>query len=107
MLAAQLGEKFGGGAAASDFYVFVAPANALRRFFGVLALPFEIGGQRVVKGSGRVLAVALCVFFQLGAALGFQGDHVHVDFGALSIPRLGAQDRRVKQTYLPDLFACM
>lgn len=81
MLAAQLGQNFGCQASPSGSYALVALANACGSFLRVLTLSFEIGRQCVVKGRSGVLSVTLCVFFQLGEALGFQWDHIHSKSG--------------------------
>jgi hypothetical protein len=68
MLTAELGEKLSGGARPFGSYIFMAFADTFDGGLEVLALPFEIGGQRLIKGSGRVLTVALGVLLQLRGA---------------------------------------
>jgi len=77
MLPAHLGKKVGGGSGASGFYVFVTSPDAFGGFLEVLALPFQIGGQRVVERGGGVLAMALGVLLQLGLAFWLDGHHIH------------------------------
>jgi hypothetical protein len=83
MLAAQFGEKFGGGPGAPDSYILVAVTDAFDGFCEVLALPLKVSGQSIVKGRGRVLASPLGVFFQLCLALRFEWDHIHVGLSSL------------------------
>jgi hypothetical protein len=76
MLAAQIGEKLAGGPRTPGFYIFVAVADSLNRFREVLAFPFQIGSQGIIKGSSGVLHTPFGVLFQLRLALWLEWDHV-------------------------------
>jgi hypothetical protein len=78
MLAAQVGEKFGGGTGASGGHIFVALADAFDGLIEILTFPVEIGSQSFIERGGRVLAMALGVFFQLRAALRLERNRIHV-----------------------------
>jgi len=77
MLAAQIGEKLGGGSGTPGFYILVAVTDALDGFREVLPLPLQIGGQSIVEGRSRVLAAPLGVLFQLRFTLRLEWDHIH------------------------------
>ena len=78
MLATHFGEDFGRGAGSSGGHIGIAPADGFDGLFRILALPFEIGTECFVERRGRVLAVALGVLLQLGAALGLERNQVHI-----------------------------
>ena len=65
MLAAQIGEKLGGGSGPSGFHVLVAATDALDGLRKVLALPFQVGGESIVERRDGVLAAPLGVLLQL------------------------------------------
>jgi hypothetical protein len=79
MLAAHLGEDLGRGAGASGAYIGVAFADTFDGLLGILALPFEIHAESFVQCGGGILAVALRVLLELGAALGLERNYIHID----------------------------
>jgi len=83
MLAAQIGEKFGGGSGTPGSDILVASTDALDGFCEVLALPLKVGGQSIVEGRSRVLAAPFGVLFQLRLTLRFKWDHIHVGLSFL------------------------
>ena len=83
MLAAQIGEKLGGGSGTPGSHILVAAADALDGFREVLALLLQIGGQNIVEGRGRVLAAPFGVLFQLRLTFRLEWDHIHGGLGFL------------------------
>src|SRR5271157_4349256 len=83
MLAAQAGEKLGGGSGTPGSYILVAVTDALNGFCEVLALPLQVGGQNIVEGRGRVLSAPFGVLFQLRLTLRLERDHIHVGLSFL------------------------
>jgi len=77
MFLAHLGKEVGGWPGTSGFYVFMAPADTFNSFLEILALPFQIGSQSLIKRDGRVLPTPLGVFLQLRLAFRLEGYHVH------------------------------
>ena len=94
MLPPYLRKELGGGAGTSGSYIVIPLADAFRGLFEILALPFQIGGQRFIKRSGRILPMPLGVLLQLRFALGLEWDSVQVWIHRAL--RLGARNGSVK-----------
>jgi hypothetical protein len=83
MLAAQIGEKLGGGSGTPCLYILVTVPDALSGFCEVLALPLEIDGQSIVEGRGRILSPPFGILFQLRLTLRLEWDDIRVGLSFL------------------------
>ena len=77
MLSPHLGKEVSGWSGTSCFHIFVTPADTFHGVLKILALPFQIGSQGFIECDGRVLAMSLRIFLELGLAFRFEVYHVH------------------------------
>jgi hypothetical protein len=64
MLAAQIGERLGGGPGAPCFYILVAVTHALDGFCKVLALPLQVGGRASLRAAVGSRFLKRCLKFE-------------------------------------------
>ena len=73
MLPRELIEELIGGLASTSLHVVVALPDAFDGLLRVLALPFEVVGEDVVKSVSSALAAAPSKILELRQSLGFYG----------------------------------
>jgi hypothetical protein len=77
MLPAHLRKEIGGRTGALGSYIIMPPADALYGFLEILTFPFEIRSQSFIECDGRILAMSLSVFLQLGLAFWLERYRIH------------------------------
>ena len=78
MLPRELVEELVGWRASTGLHVLVPLANAFERFLTVLALPFEVVGQEVIKGLSSALPAPTGQLLELHQTFGLYWQRFHI-----------------------------